>query len=95
MTTQELRTVLYEPAHDILTMRTVIDTLAARGYKLTSDASLVCISESIEVIDGRILLCTAGGETDLGSDEGPRDAAEYASAIADALDKLLGRGGAK
>ena len=40
MTTQELRTVLYEPAHDILTMRTVIDTLAARGYKLTSDASL-------------------------------------------------------
>lgn len=95
MDTKDLYTVLYEPAHDIATMRTVLDTLAARGYELISDASWYMGRESIELVDGRLQLCDANGEIDLTPAEEFDDATTYAAAIADALDKKLNKTGAK
>lgn len=96
MTTE---TVYYEPEHDINTARTIFDVLAARGYSLDSDGSTLRYSPilktmvlqlpptySIEIIDGQIQLCTVDGETNLDSVETFESAADYATALADALD---------
>lgn len=91
--TKNLYRVLYEPAHDIATMRTVLDTLAARGYELTSDASWYMGGQSIEINGGRLQLCDANGEIDLAPVKEFNDPAEYANAVADALDQKLGKPG--